>query len=360
MKFNTPSTTISDVARVAGVSVGTVSRVLNGHTNITQGNLDRVRKAIEELGYEKCRSAEQLVSRRNGSRVQTGNIGMVYAEMGGDWASHPLVAAYSMGVERACQEKGFHALIEFCGEGENLPRCVRENKIDGLLIKVTRGLPGYFKSLPADLPVVSVGFNEPSAQVQQVAPDNRGAGWIMTEYLWNLGHRRIAFVCSDMMHPMFISRFQGYEGFLRSKRGFDPALSWLNELDGTGTAPEARPPDMTEAVEKVLSAPGLPVTAIVAANDWMAHGVYSALARMGRRIPEEISVAAFDNAALVCTGLQPQLTSFAIPFEDVAYAAALKVMERIQAPNAVGDHSLHLIRGEIVERASVRRLDTAS
>ena len=173
---DTPSVTITDVARAAGVSVGTVSRVLNGFTNITQTNFDRVQQAIKELGYEKCRSAEQLVSRRNGSRVRTGNIGMVFTEMGSDWASHPMVAAYSMGVERACEEKGFHALIEFSDGRGGLPRCIRENKVDGLLVKTLLDSPllstGREGVTPARVPCALCGSDEGSL----ITLYKRGAG----------------------------------------------------------------------------------------------------------------------------------------------------------------------------------------
>lgn len=351
------STTISDVARTAGVSVGTVSRVLNGHANITQRNFDRVQKAIKELGYKKYRSPKHLVSRRNGGRAHTGNIGMIYTEMSGNWVNHPLVTAYTMGVERACQEKGFHAMIEFPENGESLPRCVKENKVDGLLIKPTRRLPGYLDNIPKGLPVVCVGLNEPSAPIQQVAPDNRSGGWLVAEYLWSLGHRRIGFVCSVFRHPMFLDRFQGYKDFLRSKLEFDPAICSLNESDQIDKFPESHSPDMSGAVKKLLSASGAPVTAIVAANDWMACGLYSALAKADRQVAEDISVVGFDNNEMICAELQPPLTSFAIPFGDVAYAAALSVIERIQTPNQLWSRSLNLIRGEIIERASVRSLN---
>ncbi len=347
-----PSATVTDVAKAAGVSVGTVSRVLNGHQNITQTNLARVQKAIKELGYEKCRSAEQLVSRRNGSRVQSGNIGMVYAEVGDDWANHPLIAAYSMGVERACQETGYHAMIEFSGDDASLPRCVRENKVDGLLIKTTRNLPAYVAELPPDFPVVSAGLNDPSAKVQQVAADDRGAGWLAAEYLWEKGHRRIGFVCPDAMHPMFLARMHGCEAFLQSRNAFDPELFWTAAANLSSIRPEVKPSDQGEAVEKLLNAPGAPITAILTANDWTAHGVYSALARAGRRVGKDISVMGFDNAEMICTSLDPQLTSFSIPFHDVAYVAAMRVIEKIRDPSPIWDYSLHLIRGEVIERGS--------
>lgn len=357
MNSSTTSATVVDVARLAGVSVGTVSRVLNGYSNVSAANLERVQKAMLDLGYEKCRSAEQLVSRRGGVRIQTGNIGVIFSEMGSSWADHPLVAAYSMGVEQACQKKGFHALIEFSEKGDALPRCVRENKVDALLIKGTRGLPAYLEELPKGLPTVCVGLNDPTANIQQVAPDNRGAGWVAADYLWGIGHRRIGFVCPELRHPMFLARFHGYEAFLRSRQGFDPALCAVDDSHESTGVPEFRPPDMSAAVEKLLAAPGEPVTAIIAANDWMAHGVYAALATAGKSIPEDVSVMAFDNAMAVCTSLRPQLTSYAIPFGEVAYAAAMKVIEKIQNPDVLWNHSLHLVRGSLVERESVKPLN---
>ncbi|XHR30488.1 MAG: LacI family DNA-binding transcriptional regulator [Chthoniobacteraceae bacterium] len=358
MKHSLKPPTITDVARSAGVSIGTVSRVLNGYTNITQANFDRVQQAIKELGYEKCRSAEQLVSRRNGRLAKTGNIGIIYANMSDAWMSHPLVSAYSIGVERACREAGFHALIEFWGGHDGLPRCVREGKVEGLLIKASRCEPSFLKDVPDTVPIVSMGLDRPGSHIQQVAPDNRGGGWAVTEYLWELGHRRIAFVCNDRVHPMFLARFQAYEEFMRSKHAFSLALCALSDLDASGKTPEATPPDMSNVARELLSGEGRDITAIIATNDWIAHGLYSALAEMKLSIPNDISIVGFDNTISICTSLRPQLTSYAIPFGEVGYVAAQKLFERINNPSSVWDKSLHLIRGDVVERASVKRLKT--
>ena len=350
------SSTVVDVARKAGVSVGTVSRVLNGYSSISPENVDRVQRAIEELGYRKSRSADPLINRRRAARASTGNIGLIYAEMDGDWANHPLVAAYSVGVEKACQEKGFHALIEFSNNDGSLPRCVRENKVDALLIKATRTLPPYLGGLSKELPVVCVGFNKPTVNMQQVASDDHGAGWLVADYLWSLGHRRIGIVCPDLGHPMLLARYQGYEAFLRSQHRFDPALCILAEPTHSIEHPEYEPPDMSQAVEKLLAVPGDPITAIITANDWIAYGLYPALAAAGKSVPEDISVVGFDNYVTVCATLRPQLTSYAVPFGDVAYVSTLKAIDRIQNQNSLWDHSLHLVRGEIIERSSVRPL----
>ncbi|HEY0257214.1 MAG TPA: LacI family DNA-binding transcriptional regulator, partial [Candidatus Methylacidiphilales bacterium] len=232
------------MAHHAGVSVGTVSRVLNGYTNISAENHDRVKRAVEELGYEKCRSAEMLVARRRGSSVRNGNIGMVFTGMGEEWAEHQLVMAYTIGAERACAAKGFHALVELTTDDEKLPRCVRENKVDGLIIKSTRSLCSFLKLIPAELPVVMIGVNDPTMSVPQIAPDEQGAGWLVTEYLWNLGHRRIAFLCTDTLHPLILGRLHGYESFLRTRRSYDPALVAFNEATGSCPKPELTPPKM--------------------------------------------------------------------------------------------------------------------
>ncbi len=141
-----------------------------------------------------------------------------------------------------------------------------------------------------------------------------------------------------------------------SKRAFDPTICVLNDLDASGKTPENNPPEMTATLNALLKAKGEPITAIIAVNDWTAHGLYSAAANLGRSIGDEISMVGFDNSVAICTSLRPQLTSFSIPLGDVAYAAAIKLFERIAAPSAIWDNSLHLIRGEIVERDSVKIL----
>ncbi len=335
--------------------MGTVSRVLNGFSNITPINSDRVKKAIEELGYEKCRSAEMLVARRRGSRVRSGNIGAVFFGMGSGWAHHPLVASYTLGVERACAEKGFHALIELSADDDKLPRCVRENKVDGLLIKTSRNIPKILEMLPPDMPLVGVGFNEPSSAIQQVAPDNCGAGWIVAEYLWKLGHRRIAFLCYDIQHPVLLARLQGYESYLRRCKGYAPELIAFGEPEGVTVQPSETPPKMDSLLDRIWAVSSRP-TAIIAANDWEACGLYSAIARRGLRIPHDLSVVGFDNDASVCNACVPPLTSYEAPFSEVAYRAAIKLLEQIDRPDHRPDPSIHLVRGNLVERASVQKL----
>ncbi|WP_043582800.1 LacI family DNA-binding transcriptional regulator [Geminisphaera colitermitum] len=352
--------TVTDIARHAGVSVGTVSRVLNGATNISPDNLDSVQRAISKLGYKKHLPAPKpLMARKLAADDRTGNIGMVFAGAGQAWTNHPLFAAYTLGVEQACQQSGVHALVEISSDDSMLPRCVVERKIDGLLVKSTSTVPAFVKQLPADLPVVFIGLNDPSVALPQVAPDSLGSGWLVADYLWQRGHRRIAFVCTNATHPQFITRQQGIEGYLRQRDGYDPALVIMRKAEGDDSksrraAPESTPPDLEAEVKQLFfRSAGQRPTAIVTANDWMAHGLYRALARHGLRVPQDVSVVGFDNMEPLCTVLEPALTSYDVSFAAQSKAAAFDLFHLIENPAHRQENSVRLVRGNIVERQSV-------
>jgi len=349
--------TISDVARTAGVSVGTVSRVINGYTNITPENLEKVQNAIAALGYRKSHGTGPLVRRRSGSLIRTGNIGVLYTEMGPGWANHPLSAAYAQGIEEACLARGYHALSEILLDPQTLPRCLRERKVDGLLVKATRKYPDILRDLPPDFPVVGLSFTDPTSPVAKVAPDNRGAGFIVAEYLWKKGHRRIAFFSTDSLHPMFVARFQGYEEFMRIQDAFDPGRALVGGRPVVKNSPETTPPDVEQELDALLACPPSErPTAIVTANDWIAKGLYAALARRGLRVPDDVSVVGFDNSEPLCDLMAPPLTSYAIPFTAAARTATLALIDRIEKPGQRHEPGIQLVSGALVERQSVRPL----
>ncbi len=350
--------TIHDVALDAGVSTGTVSRVINGNARVTGENVAKVQKSITKLGYQRCRSAEFLAERRWGSTTRTGNIGMIFMARTPLDRQSEIAVAYVHGAERACEERGFHALIEGMPEfGEDLPRCVREKKVDGLLIKATRSLPAFVSRLADHFPTVILGLNDPTAPVPLVVSDERSAGWVMTEYLWRLGHRRIAFVCSDVSHPVFLARYHGYEAFLRTERAFDPSRVVLEEAP-SDSLPVT--PELITRLSRLWQVEGEKPTAIVAANDTIAASVYRTLHAAGLKIPYDVSVVGLDNFQS-WVNMTPQLTSFATPFSEVARVGALELLDWIREPKPRRrSPSLRFVQGQLVERASVRPLSLDS
>lgn len=353
----TPShrkTTVFDVAKLAGVSVGTVSRVINDFANVTDENRERVAQAMKELGYVRQKGLAGA-SKLSHNRFRTQNIGLVYADASEQWANHPLLAAYTMGVERATQEYGLHTMVEMWTEGDPTPRCISDQKIDGLLLKSSRQVPSFIQKVSSNLPVILIGLNDPLNDLPQFAPDNHGAGWMVAHHLWERGHRRIAFLSTEGTHPMFLARGSGYESFLRARGAFDPALRLFEDRSLAGAPPELSPPDMTALLQKVLRLPE-PPTAIITANDWMARGLYTALAQAGFKVPGDMSVIGFDNEVAVCTSMAPALTSHEIAFAQTAYAAAHELIQRIESPSRFYNPSVVMVRGTLVERESVRSL----
>lgn len=349
----TQTITVKDVARKAKVSVGTVSRVLNRAENIHPENISRVENAVKILGYRKCNAAQLLVSHKNSSSVRTGNIGLVFSELNATWRGRPHLACYTKGVERACREHGYHAIIEWAGDADEgvLPACVREGKIDGVIIKSLTVDYKKYENLPV------VGLSDDMAPIRHVAPDNRNAGRYITEYLWNKGHRRISFISNASNHPMFIKRYQGYEEFLRKNNAFYPDLVKVYDDHILSNKPQQSFPDMSIPLKKLLTLPQQEQpTAIITANDWIAGGVYAALHQLNISIPDQISVIGFDNLDTLCCSLFPTLTSYAIPFEKIAYIAAKTLLALINNPSSEQRASIELVQGELIERESVRTL----
>ncbi len=346
---------IKQVAQRAGVSVGTVSRVLNGYTSINPRRLERVNQAIEELGYQRNRAAQLLATQRRGSLARTGNVAVVFTDMGSAWANHPLLAAYVSGLERACSERGFHLLVELHPTGQ-VPSCVRDHKVDGLVIKATNQLPTFMAHLPSDLPIVGLSMYEPALPFTQVLLDNRAAGWSVTEHLWQQGHRRIAYICTVASHRMFIPRFQGYQEFLMARGSYQPELVWSQNHPTVHNNPEQSFPDLSAVVEPWFNLPPAQrPTAAVTANDWMAGALYQALAQRGLRVPDDLSVIGIDDS-VVCTAVMPGLTSYALPFDVAAHAAAVALIEQIEDPAKRQTCHMQMVRGHLVPRASVRPL----
>ena len=348
---------IKDVARKAGVSVGTVSRVINGCENVAVERVTAVRTAIAELGYRKNSAAQLLAGRRGASRLRTGNLGLWMAEMGDDWSTNPVYTNYLGGIEAVCAQRGYHVLIEHGGHGGCL-RCVREGKVDGLIVKAVNNIPDGLEELARQLPVIGLSMLERRLPIAQVTTDNQLAGEEVCRYLWERGHRRIGFVHFCSYHQMFFARRAGYEYFLSRQNAYDPNLIFAVP-DLRGAHPAEQFPDMRPALDALLTQLH-PPTAIIAANDWMAAGLYEALATRQLQVPQDISIVGFDHLEQLY--LRPRLTSFEIPMREMGKAAAewlLDILDQ-QAERPSTDPIFRMVSGRIVEHESVARCSQES
>jgi len=329
--------TIEDVARLAGVSIKTVSRVFNEAPSVRRATHDRVVAAAEHLDYQPSLSARQLASDR------TFLVGLLY-DVPDPENSNDYVTAVQSGALQACRNAGYHLLINPCRVSS--PGLGRE------VLGLSRQVDGFVVLQPlSDLPSLNqllLDHRVPCVRVSQ--RPFRGCPWIsvgdadaaeeMTAHLLELGHRRIGFIMGHPDHGQSQDRLVGYRRALE-KHGVpvDDRLMTQGRFDHASGYSCAR---------QLLSLAS-PPTAIFASNDPMAMGALSAAYEMGLEVPRELSVAGFDDSPLARNSW-PALTTVRQPIEEVARLATEQLIAGSRT-RSMNDSSLCL-RAELVRRAS--------
>lgn len=277
--------TIRDVARHAQVGVGTVSRVLNDSTLVSEEARDRVRRAIDELGYRRSATA------RNLSLGRTQTIGVV-----APFFTTGSVLERLRGVVEALRERGEYDLLLFDVEtltqrADAFENFARSDRVDGVLLMSLGPTDAEVESLQReDLPVVLVDVAHPA--FPHVVIDDELGGEMAADHLLGKGHTKIGFV-GDSSSPFgFTSSDQRNEGMLRAlqRAGIKPRKA-LVQLGPHGRE-EAR-----ELADRLLDLPD-PPTAIFAASDVQAMGVLEAASLRGLRVPDQLAVIGFDDVDL--------------------------------------------------------------
>jgi len=300
-----PRATIDDVAELAGVSIKTVSRVANGERNVRQSTRDKVERAIAQLNYRPNFSA------RNLARQRSHLIVLVYDDPGKYEApSAGYVIRMQNGALRACREQRYELLIHPCLHGaadvrRELQDLVGRVRPDGIILAAPlSNMAQVVEAIAATrtyFVCLSPGTETPGRLT--VATNDREICAEMTRYLASLGHRRIAFVSGHPDHKAVCNRLPGYVDGL-SQSGIKFTARLVVAGDNSVKAGEA-------AAESLLAL-ARPPTAIFAANDDMAAGVLRVALRKGLRIPEDLSVAGFDDSALA-SHVFPALTTIRQP-----------------------------------------------
>nr|WP_274635912.1 LacI family DNA-binding transcriptional regulator [Microbacterium bovistercoris] len=306
-----PRVTIHDVARAAGVSVATVSKVANGRYGVAQRTIEKVSGVIEELGYETSLVARSLRSHR------TNVIGILVAGF------EPFSAELLKGISAAAVESGYELLAyagaltddTFVGwERRSLSRLAGTLVDAAIIVTPTVRLPG------ASIPVVAIDPHAGNGDVPAVDTDNVEGARIAMRHLISLGHRRIAHVRGRGDLQSAVLREQGYrESLAEAGIPFDPDLVREGAYWGKST---------TRAAQELLSLPGRP-TAIFAANDLSAVRVLDIAQEMGIRVPEDLSIVGFDNVP-EAAATTPQLTTVAQPLHDMGAQALRMVLEMLR------------------------------
>ncbi|WP_270071330.1 LacI family DNA-binding transcriptional regulator [Streptomonospora mangrovi] len=292
------SPVMADVARLAGVSHQTVSRVLNGHPNVRAETQARVQAAIEELGYRRNSSARALVTRR------TGVIGVVAFD-----TTHYGPAQTLAGIEHAARADGY--FLSVVTLQTVTPAAVREamdylaqQSVEGyVVIAPKRAVVEGLADQPAGRPVVAVEGGE-APDVPMVCVDQVGGGYLATRHLLDLGHRTVHHIGGPRDWLEAEGRIEG----------------WRRALEEAGAEiPEPhfgdwRPRSGYDIGVRLAADPA--ITAVFVANDQMALGTLRALAEAGVRVPEDVSVVGFDDIP-ESAFFTPPLTTVAQDFTEV-------------------------------------------
>jgi DNA-binding LacI/PurR family transcriptional regulator len=325
---------MDDVARVAGVSRGTVSRLLNGGHNVSPPAAEAVRKAIRKTGYVVNQHARSLVTQRSDS------VAFILAEPQDLLFEDPVFNALLRGCTQALAEQDITLLLTMAGTQEDrkrVSRYVTAGHVDGaLLISTHSGSPLLAELTGQGLPFVVCG--RPLGQergVSYVAADDRDGARQMVSYLRSLGRRRIAMITGPLDTAGGVDRLAGYHDVLGET---DPRLvvsaDFYTQASGE------------EAMDKLLrQAPDL--DAVFVASDLMAAGAVAALQRAGRRVPADVAVGGFDDSTMA-TATTPKLTTIRQPLQRISAEMVRLLLGRISgdAPSAV------LLPTELVVRES--------
>jgi LacI family transcriptional regulator len=338
---NAQRTTIRDVAAAAGVSPMTVSRVLNRQENVTDETRSLVQATIERLNYSPSHVARSLAGHAHY------RIGLLYSNPSAAFLSEFLLGALS-----ECRKTGHQLLVEQCGgslpsEKAALDRLLSSG-VDGLVLPPplceTRSILARIGR--GGVPMVAVASGQASSQCASVRIDNYKAARKMALHLLELGHTRIGFIKGHPNQSVSDQRLQGF----------------LDALDEAGVS---HPPELVEqgyfdyrsgmeAAEKLLSRSPRP-TAIFAANDDMAAAVVAAATRLRLRVPEDLSVAGFDDTPISST-ICPGLTTIRQPVAAMGRAAIELLLSEVRR---LRDHEERPPMAETLGHSLIRRESTA-
>lgn len=298
--------TINEVAKLAGVSKATVSRVINKSKPVKSETYNRVMEAIRELEFRPNPIARGLANKRSGL------IGVLSPDI-----TNPFFAEIVQGIEEVIRENQMNMIL--CNTNHNHERELKtlnllyDNHVDGIIFMTSKDTPehrAFFRK--TKLPVTFVNRKCEDIHVCSLDIDNYGAAWDMTSYFLNRGHRRIAIIRAPLT-----DKTSGYERF----RGY------LDAMRAAGIEPDdrliMRSNFKIENTYKVVShflKKHPPVTAIFATSDLMAIGTIKCLNDHGLKVPEDVEVAGFDDIPMA-SYYSPSITTIRQPIREMGMKA---------------------------------------
>ena len=308
--------TIRDVAREAGVSVATVSRVLNDSGPVSEITRHRIREIATRMRYVPDSAARSLITRRSTT------VGVLLPDLHGEFFSEVI-----RGIDQTAQRNGYHLIVSGShndkGEIEAALRAMR-GRVDGLVVMSPDiDSAALVANLPASSPVVLLNCFVDGDGFDSLTIDNFGGASAMVRHLIATGHRRIAFIKGAERNYDAAERLRGYRAALD-----DAGMERDAELELDGDFTESGGHAAGERIAGFRRRP----TAVFAANDSMAIGALAALRDAGIRVPDDMAVAGFDDIP-IARYMSPPLTSVRVSISEMGERAVHMLLHAIEGKN---------------------------
>ncbi|WP_416307925.1 LacI family DNA-binding transcriptional regulator [Neptunicella sp. SCSIO 80796] len=327
--------TIYQVSELAGVSLATVSRVINGVTPVSEKTREKVLEAMDKLNYRPNSIAQSLASNK------TDTIGYVVPELHGSF-----FGSMMSGSDKVLRSSGKHMFIAPGHSNEKDEKEAIEiligRRCDALILHLEAISDDYLIELAKEnIPFVVVNRYIEAISEHCISMDNKLGGYLATQALVKQGHNQVAYIAGSLWKADARERLEGHKQALR-EAGIDFDETLMYEGDFQGHAGE-------EGI-KALFSQGKQFTAVACANDEMASGAINAIREQDLLIPEDISVVGFDNVEY-SNYLTPKLTTIHYPMEDIGKMAASWILNKVYGNRTM--ELTHIVLPKLIERHSV-------
>jgi LacI family transcriptional regulator len=333
--------TITDIANIADVSVATVSRVINNkRKGVSEETRERILKIIEDYNFKPSAVARGLVTKSSNI------IGLIIPDI-----TNPFYPTLAKGAEDAASERGYNTILF---DGGNIPekeathlRFLNEHYVSGIIYNNFREIsPSSLEIIKKSLlPTVFIDSKVELPKSKNIYIDNKMAMKNVINYLYDQGHRDIAFLGGPIDSYSSIKR---YEGYIEALNDLHIPLNKDLVIDGEFIIEAAG-----TAVEKLMNR-GLKFTAIACCNDILAIGVYAKFEELGISIPDDISVVGFDDI-LMARLLRPKLTTVQQPAYEMGKASANVLIDCIEGKSDSNEIKI-IFDTDLMIRDSVKKL----
>lgn len=296
--------TIEDIARIAGVSRGTVSRVLNNHPSVSDEYRQKVLNVIDALNYRPSLSAREMRTGESGLiGFVTNNIattphafGIIEGAQNEVWQHDKLLLVLNTEGDKEIEQRAIELLLA--------------RGVDGIIYATMFHQPVEPPEIIGQIPFVLVNCYAEDPTLSWVIPDEVGGGYLATKTLLKQGHTKVGFINLDRIEnrPAAKGRFEGY---VQAHEEYGVPVNEVYIREGNSNA------DMGYLRTKELMQLPNPPTALFCSTDRTAMGAYFALLELGLSIPDDVAVVGFDNEELIAAYLHPPLTTLALPHHEM-------------------------------------------